>query len=103
MSYSEATYYFFGARLTDLQMERADVMVRESGVLQLVCLGDAWSVGKQWHFLACCMHKVSVSDEPLAFDAPPALSERKSHTLRAALETLGVTEQPRWWMGVSRG
>lgn len=102
MSYSETTYYFFGARLTGEQCEVAyDIPANREGV-QVMSLGNSWG-GEVQHFLAVGVHEVVVDDEPRALDAMPVLSGPVLRALGIALEDLGVTEQPRWWLGVSGG
>ena len=101
MSYSETTYYFFGARLTDEQAEIASEQDFTDGI-EPMSLGDGCG-GDMLHFLAVGIREPAVEDEPVAFDAPPSLPVERLRALGIALEDLGVTEQPRWWLGVRGG
>ena len=101
MGYSESTYYFFGARLTDEQHEIACEQDYGNGV-ECVLLGDC-SGGDVTRFLAASIHDVTIEDAPLALDAMPVVPLPKLRTLLIALEDLGVKEEPRWWLGVSGG
>ena len=101
MGYSENTYLFYGARLTE---EQHDVACEQGYQHGIECLGLGDCTGHDAKmFLAVGIREVTIDHEPVAFDAPPRLSPERLRALRIALEDLGVKEEPRWWLGVSGG
>lgn len=102
MGYSESTYYFFGARLTDEQHEIACEQDYGNGV-ECVLLGDCSGGGDVERFLAICIHDLTINDKALDLGAMPPVPLPALRTLLRTLDGLGVTDYPRWWLGVNGG